>query len=98
MRSVRVLAYLSIFILVTACSTKLSRFDVINMNGKVDTHQVTRSETADQGSGNTSSVLGPGGHTLIRTTLGGAYLRRTAVNSPTKKLSGGLFGNPRGIQ
>lgn len=76
----------------------LSTFDVGNTVTNADS--VPRFEIADQGSGTSSAVVGPGGHTLTRTTIGGSYLRRTNVQAGTKgsQLNAGLFGNPRATQ
>lgn len=84
--------------LLVGCTTKLSRFDIINLKGGSQQHQITRSETADQGSGNVSSVVGPGGHTLTRATVGGFYLRRNDVANPSRSVAAGLHGNPRANQ
>ena len=86
----------------TGCTSNLSRFDVINETGGVASGklQVTRAETADQGSGDAALVIGPGGHTLMRTTVGGHYARRldSKAGSAGYQLSAGLHGNPRAKQ
>lgn len=79
-------------VLASACAPNLSRFDVVRLglgkgSGKM---QVTLHEAADQGSGEVSSIVGPGGHRVSRATVGGYYLRRTDVTSPSMKLSAGL--------
>jgi hypothetical protein len=87
------------------CSTRLSRFDVVNRSAKEkdkkpDALEISRSETADQGSGSGSSVSGTQGYSLTRTTVGGAYARRLQVSDASSKyvISGGLHANPRATQ
>lgn len=68
-----------IFFAVTAagCSSNLTRFDIVLRTAKTGgDHQITRSEVADQGSGDGSAIIGPGGHALTKVTLGGSYQRR----------------------
>lgn len=98
-RSVRIfLLAFSLLPTWVGCTTKLSRFDIINLKGGSQEHQITRSETADQGSGQVSSVIGPGGHTLTRVTVGGFYLRRSDVGNSSRNVAAGLHGNPRANQ
>ena len=83
-------------ILVTGCSSNLSRFNVLSLAPRTagpGTLQVTRYEIADQGSG--EALLGGGGHILSRITVGGSYGRRINTTSGTHLLSSGLHANPR---
>jgi hypothetical protein len=81
----------------TGCSTNLTRFDVIAKQKNSATKMlITRAETADQGSGTgDSTIVGPGGHTLSRITIGGSYLRRSNTTAGGHTLVGGLHGNPQ---
>jgi hypothetical protein len=91
--------------LATACSSNLTRFDVVNKKKKSTGNQVTRYEAADQGSGD--GVANPGGHYINKLTVGGSYLRRntrldgaTYVDEGAKapgghSMSAGLHGNMR---
>ncbi len=104
------LALLSASLLSTACSSNLTRFDVINAmkKNKSSGMQVTRYEIADQGSGEGVSVIGPGGHYVNKITTGGSYLRRNvrdvgagvyeaggSAAAGGHSVSAGLHGNMR---
>jgi hypothetical protein len=80
--------------LLPACSSNLSRFDLINTLGIGGKKQVSRAETADQGSGRAANVAGSSGHTLERVTVGGSYARRIDATSPSSSLSAGLHAPP----
>jgi hypothetical protein len=84
-------AILALSALTSACSTRVSRFDVVQTKGT--SYNVTRSEVADSGSGSVNAV---GGHQMKRVTLGGYYLKRVDVAAPGgSQVAGGLHGNPR---
>jgi hypothetical protein len=91
---------LALALTASGCSTNLSRFDVLlkGLSTKGESGiEVTRAETADQGSGDVAFVVGPSGHKLTRTTVGGAYGRRIGVAAGTggHVMSAGLHANPR---
>ncbi|MCM2323776.1 MAG: hypothetical protein NDJ90_11005 [Oligoflexia bacterium] len=76
------------------CSSKLSRFDVIQMQGRgspltvapTGIHQLLRGETAAQGGGSAASLQ----HSLERVTIGGSYLRRSAAAAGGTSADSGL--------
>ena len=53
-------------------------------------HEVTRTETADQGSGTSVSNQ----YTGRRVTVGGSYLRRSFTTSNSYNVNAGLHGKP----
>ncbi|MCM2278909.1 MAG: hypothetical protein NDJ89_12610 [Oligoflexia bacterium] len=77
---------------VAGCSSKLSRFDVIQMQGAKltgsggEAHQILRAEVGAQGSGTARSA----NHVLERVTIGGSYLRRPAAATSGTSVAPGL--------
>lgn len=91
MRSIRFSYALVLCLALSACTSKLSRFDVIHGRKQTQTgHQIVLSEVAAQGSGEASSVSGSSGHKLQRVAIGGSYLRRISSVSGGSQLRAGM--------
>jgi hypothetical protein len=83
---------LALVVITTGCSSNLTRFDIVHRLKKSTGREVSRSETAAQGSG---AAVGSN-YILHRVTVGGSYLRRTDVSSGAggHKLTAGLHHEP----
>lgn len=87
------------------CTTDMRKLNVLKSKAALtpteqdgEYLQLTRKEVADQGAGKTVSLIGPGGHTFTRVTVGGSYLRRKDPASPGYKLKSGLHDTATGTR
>ena len=76
------------------CTTNMATIDLVTSPIAPPSPGVSQLITRDlsaQGAGNINSYGGGGDHQIVRTTVGGSYLRRQDLTSPGHKLRAGMF-------